>query len=499
MKRMLGCAAAASTVSDPQRSTCEFGEIEGKTDMVDPKVFRAYDIRAIVPELVDESSVYYGKVGQAGTYQAPLDLKGVEAIGKGLAVLFGSNLVAIGHDARLSSPDWAKALATGLMAQGVDVLDLGLTTTDMIYYMSGKHNIPAVEITASHCTKELNGMKIVREGAHVVGQGSGMEELRDIVLAGRFPAPSRHGTLTTRNILTEYVDHLMQFVNVEEIASFHIIGDAGNGVGGIVAQAIAERIPSIRLDAMYFEPDGRFPNHEANPFEVENIRELIARVPRDGADFGVAWDGDADRVYFLDETGAFVPGDFITTLVARAFLEQYPGAAIVYDIRSSWAVRDWVVRLGGRPIVERVGHSYIKQTMRRENAVFGGEVSGHYYFRDHFYADNGFIPWLKVMTMLSRQHVTLSALVASLGPYYLSGEINSTVQDVGAVIKRLAERYSDGEISYLDGITVSYPDWHFNVRPSANDPVVRLNLEARSREMMEQKRDEVLALIRQDA
>ncbi|MGC8668687.1 MAG: phosphomannomutase/phosphoglucomutase [Chthonomonadales bacterium] len=467
--------------------------------MVDPKVFRAYDIRAIVPELVDETSVYYGKVGQAGAYQAPLDLEGVETIGRGLAVFFGKDTVAIGHDARLSSPDWARALASGLMAQGVDVVDLGLTTTDMIYYMSGKHDVPAVEITASHCTKELNGMKIVRAGAHVVGQGSGMEDLRTIVTEARFPAPSRRGTLTHRNILHEYVDHLMQFVDAKELASFHIIGDAGNGVGGIVAQAVAERLPAIRLEAMYFEPDGHFPNHEANPFEVKNIRELIARVPRDGADFGVAWDGDADRVYFLDETGAFIPGDFITTLVARAFLEEHPGAAIVYDIRSSWAVRDWVTRLGGRPIVERVGHSYIKQTMRRENAIFGGEVSGHYYFRDHFYADNGFIPWLKVMTMLSRQGVSLSTLVGSLGPYYLSGEINSTVPDVQAVIRRIAQRYADAEISYLDGITVTYPDWHFNVRPSANDPVVRLNLEARSREMMEQKRDEVLALIRQGA
>lgn len=467
--------------------------------MVDPKVFRAYDIRAIVPDLVDETSVYYGKVGEAGTYQAPLDLEGVEAIGRGLAVLFASSTVAIGHDARLSSPEWAKALASGFMMQGVDVVDLGLTTTDMIYYMSGKHNVPAVQITASHCTKELNGMKIVRAGAHVVGQGSGMEDLRDIVLGSRFPAASRRGSRTTRRILDEYVDHLMQFVNPQEIGSFRIIGDAGNGVGGIVASAVAERIPNIRLEAMYFEPDGRFPNHEANPFEVENIRELIARVPAEGADFGVAWDGDADRVYFLDETGGFIPGDFITTLVARAFLEEHPGAAIVYDIRSSWAVRDWVTRLGGRPIVERVGHSYIKQTMRRENAIFGGEVSGHYYFRDHFYADNGFIPWLKVMTMLSRQKVSMSELVASLGPYYLSGEINSTVPDVQAVIQRIAARYADAEISYLDGITVTYPDWHFNVRPSANDPVVRLNLEAKSREMMEQKRDEVLALIRHDA
>lgn len=466
--------------------------------MVDPRVFRAYDIRAIVPDLVDEESVYYGKVGAADAYQAPLEPDGVEQIGRGLAKLFGAETVAIGKDTRLSSPIWGEALAAGLLSQGVNVIDLGMTTTDMTYYVSGKWNLPAVQITASHCTKELNGMKIVRAGANVVGQGAGMEELRDIVLAGNFRPAARKGTRTAKNVLPEYIHHLMQFVDVDSIRPFQIVADAGNGVGGIVCEALLEQIPQIALTPMYFEPDGRFPNHEANPFELENIQELIARVPKEGADFGVAWDGDADRVYFLDETGRFIAGDFVTTLVARYFLAKYPGAAIVYDIRSSWAVRDWVTRLGGKPIVERVGHSYIKQTMRRENAVFGGEVSGHYYFRDHYYADNGYIPLIAIMQMLSADDSTMSALVASLGEYYLSGEINSAVPDTQAVIRRLAERYKNApEISYLDGITVVYPDWHFNVRPSANDPVVRLNLEAKSQRMMEEKRDEVLQIIRE--
>jgi phosphomannomutase len=464
--------------------------------MVDPKVFRTYDIRAIVPELVDEESVYFGKVGDADAFQAPLEPSGVREIGKGLAQLFGEKLVAIGRDTRLSSPAWADALAEGLMSQGVDVLDIGLTTTDMVYYISGKRNIPGVQITASHCTKELNGMKMVRAGAHVIGKDAGMEELRDVVVKGAFTDAARPGTRATENILDAYIDHLMQFVDVSKIKPFKIIADAGNGVGGVVAEALLARFPQISLTPMYFEPDGRFPNHEANPFEVENIHELIERVPAEGADFGVAWDGDADRVYFLDETGWFIPGDFVTTLVARYFLEREPGAAIVYDIRSSWAVRDWVIRLGGRPITERVGHSYIKRTMRRENAIFGGEVSGHYYFRDHYYADNGYIPLLAILQMLSSSGVSLKQLVAGLGDYYLSGEINSTVADTKLVIERLAQRYSDAEISYLDGITIFYPDWHFNVRPSANDPVVRLNLEAKSQEMMEEKRDEVLAIIR---
>jgi phosphomannomutase len=466
--------------------------------MVDPKVFRAYDIRAIVPDLVDEESVYYGKVGAADAYQAPLEPDGVREIGQGLAKLFGADTVAIGRDSRLSSPAWAEALGEGLRTMGVNVIDLGLTTTDMVYYASGKWNVPAVQITASHCTKELNGMKMVRAGAHVIGQGAGMEELRDIVLAGNFTPAAKSGTRTRREVLGEYIDHLMRFVDMKSIRPFKLIGDAGNGVGGVVGAALIERIPQVSLEPMFFEPDGRFPNHEANPFELENIHELIERVPKGGYDFGVAWDGDADRVFFLDESAKFVAGDFVTTLVARYFLEKSPGAAIVYDIRASWAVRDWVTRLGGKPIAERVGHSYIKRTMRRENAVFGGEVSGHYYFRDHFYADNGFIPLIAMLQMLSTGGgMGMSQLVASLGDYYLSGEINSTVPDTKAVIARLAEKYKDAdEINYLDGITVVYPDWHFNVRPSANDPVVRLNLEAKSQTVMEARRDEVLAIIR---
>jgi len=465
--------------------------------VVDPKVFRAYDIRAIVPDLVDESSEYYGKVGAADAYQAPLEPSGVEQIGRGLAKLFGAPKVAIGRDARLSGPAWVDALATGLQSQGVDVVDLGLTTTDMVYFVSGKWDMPAVQVTASHCTRELNGMKMVRAGAHVIGQGSGMEELRDIVVAGGFRDAERPGHREQRDILSDYIDHLMAFVDPAALRPMRLLGDAGNGVGGIVARALVERLPSITLDEMYFEPDGRFPNHDANPFETENIAELIARVPAEGYDLGVAWDGDADRVYFLEERGGFIPGDFITTLVARYFLEKHPGAAIVYDLRSSWAVRDWVTRLGGRPIMERVGHSYIKRTMRRENAVFGGEVSGHYYFRDHYYADNGYIPFLAVLQLLAAGSGKMTELVGSLGDYYLSGEINSKVPDVSAVLARIEARYKDATITKLDGISVDYPDWHFNVRPSANDPVVRLNLEARSQAAMEARRDEVLALIRQ--
>ena len=464
--------------------------------MVDARVFRSYDIRALVPDLVDSESAYYGKLDDPKAFNAPMECSGVEEIGRGLAELFGAPVVALGRDSRLSGPEWLESLAAGINAQGVDVLDLGLTTTDMIYYISGSRSIPAVQITASHCTKELNGMKMVRGGARIVGMGSGMEELREIVRSQSYSAPDHKGVRRAEDILPEYIRHLLKFVDNSSLRALTAIGDAGNGVGGIVAERLAEQLPGFTLEPMFFDPDGRFPNHEANPFEIENIRELIARVPAEGADFGVAWDGDADRVYFVDEKGGYIAGDFITALVARYFLERNPGDAIVYDVRSSWAVKHWIEKLGGRPVPERVGHSYIKQTMRRENAVFGGEVSGHYYFRDHYYADNGFIPLLAILTMLSESGGNMSDLIASLGSYYVSGEINSTVPDTQAALRRIESRYEDGRLDYTDGISVDYPAWHFNVRPSANDPVLRLNLEAISQEMMEQKRDEVLGLIR---
>lgn len=464
---------------------------------VNPKVFRTYDIRALVPDLVDESSVYFGKVDDPDSFQAPLLPEGVEEIGRGLGDFLGAETVAVGYDARLSSPEWAAALARGLNKQGVNVIDIGLATTDMVYFASGSLNVPAVEITASHCTKELNGMKIVRAGAHVIGKGSGMEELRDLVVSGNFKEVATPGTVEKRDVMQANIAHLLSFIATDKIKSFKILADAGNGVGGLPAHEIFAALPQLDVTELYFEPDGRFPNHEANPFEVENIEEMIHRIPAEGFDFGVAWDGDADRCFFLDETGKPVPGDFVTTLVARYFLKKYPGAGIVYDLRASWAVRDWVTKLGGRPISERVGHSFIKRTMRADDAVFGGEVSGHYYFRDHFYADNGYIPLLAILQMLSEEGVKMSELVASLGEYHISGEINSVVADPPAALERIKAKYADAKIDLRDGVTVEYPDWHFNVRPSANDPVVRLNLEAKSNAQMEEKRDEVLALITQ--
>jgi len=463
---------------------------------VDPKVFRTYDIRALVPELVDETSIYFGKMDDPDSFQVPLLPEGVELIGRGLADFFGAETIVIGFDARLSSPGWAASLAKGITQQGVNVLDIGISTTDMMYYASGKLNLPAVEITASHSPKELNGMKLVREGASVVGKGSGMEELSDLVVSQKFKQSDKTGTVTKQDLLPEYVEHLIKFVDIDKIKPFKILADAGNGVGGLPAKGLFAKLPQLSVTELYFDPNGNFPNHPANPFERENIAEMIRRIPAENFDFGVAWDGDADRCIFLDEKGEPVPGDFVTALVARHFLKLNPGAAIVYDLRASWAVRDTVLNLGGKPISERVGHSYIKRTMRAENAVFGGEVSGHYYFREHYYADNGDIPLLSMLQILSEADMTMTQLVASLGEYHISGEINSSVADTNVVLERIREKYSDAHIDERDGVTVEYPDWHFNVRPSANDPVIRLNLEAKSDAQMQAKRDEVLALIR---
>jgi phosphomannomutase len=466
--------------------------------MVSPRAFRDYDIRGIVPELVDERSIYYGKLDDPNAYQAPIATEDVYKIGQGLAEFFGAEKIIVGHDARLSASDWTQSLTDGITTQGVGVIQIGMTSTDMVYYAAGAHKLPAVEITASHLTWELNGMKMVGPSVSVVCKGEGMEELRDIVLADNFKPAAAKGTVEQKDITGEYTDHVCRFADLAKLKPVKIVADAGNGVGGVVADRIAARFPQIELDRLYFEPDGNFPNHDANPSLLENYKLLMERIPESGADFGIAWDGDADRVAFFDECGHFVPGDFATAIMARHFLQEHPGEAIINDVRSSWVVRDWVKKLGGTLWTQRVGHSFMKHIMREKNAIFGGEVSGHYYFRDNFYADSGMIAWMVLMMMLSNQDVKMSKLVSDLGPYFVSGEINSDVPSVERAIERIARRYADANnISRLDGISIEYDDWHFNVRPSANDPVLRLNLEALDRAKMEQKTDEVLGVIRQ--
>ena len=446
--------------------------------MLDPKVFKAYDVR--------------------GLYQAELDEEGAYAIGRAYVEHFEPKRIAVGHDMRLSSPAMAAATIRGAVDAGAEVSNLGLVGTEMLYLAVGHLDLDGgIEVTASHNPKEYTGMKIVRGGALPVGGESGLLEIRDRALQS-FGDPSGAGNVAEVDIWPAYVDRVLSFVDVNAISRLKVVIDAANGMAGVMLPPVLERLPQVETVRYYFEPDGSFPNHEPNPLLPENRAFIVERTTADAADFGVAFDGDADRCFFVDDTGEFVPGDFVTALLAESILEKEPGGKIIYDVRASWAVPDTIERAGGTPLINRVGHAYIKHRMREEGAVFGGEVSGHYYFRDFYQADSGVIPFLLMLELVSRKGQKLSEI---LGPfrerYFITGELNTPVPDVGMKLEELERRFAaEGEISHLDGISVNADDWHFNVRPSNTEPLLRLNLEARSEELMERKRDEVLEVIR---
>jgi len=447
--------------------------------MLDPKVFKAYDVRGIYPDEIDE--------------------EGAEAVGRAYVEQFEPRRIAVGRDMRLSSPPVEAAAIRGAAAAGADVLDLGLIGTEMLYFAVGSLGLDGgIVVTASHNPKEYTGMKIVRRGALPVGGDSGLLEVRDRALSGadtsRAPTPGHvHGY----DVWPAYVERVMSLVDVSAIRPLRVVIDAANGMAGVMLPPVLDRLP-IEAVRCFFEPDGSFPNHAPNPLLPEN-REFIVRTTREErANLGVAFDGDADRCFFVDDAGEFVPGDFVTALFAEAVLEKEPGAKIIYDVRASWAVPETIERAGGVPLINRVGHAFIKERMRKEGAAFGGEVSGHYYFRDFSQADSGVVPFLLMLELVSRRGRPLSEILAPLrARYFLSGEINTPVADVALKLQELKERYaSEGRVSHLDGISVDAEDWHFNVRPSNTEPLLRLNLEALSQELMERKRDEVLELIR---
>jgi phosphomannomutase len=402
---------------------------------------------------------------------------------------------------RLSSPSIADAFIDGARSQGADVVDYGLMGTDMMYFAVARDGHDGgAQITASHNPKEYNGIKMVRREAFPLSGDAGIGDIRDMIAGNRLPAlAASQGALTQREVLDEYVEHVMSFIDPSIVKPFSVVLDAGNGIAGMVAPKLFERLP-CKVDALCFEVDGTFPNHEANPLIEENRRDIVERVVATKADIGIAWDGDADRVFFIDGTGEFIAGDFVTALLAEAFLLKHPGAKVVYDVRASYAVKDMVAKYGGTALMNRVGHAFFKRRMREEGAIFGGEVTGHYYFRDNFYADNGFIPALLILELMSRKGQTLRELLAPLREkYFISGEINTRVKDMSLVQKKLDElgaRYTDGKVYTLDGVSAEYSDWHFNVRGSNTEPMLRLNLEAVTPELMEKKRDEVLAVIR---
>ncbi len=448
---------------------------------INPGIFKAYDIRGLYPGEIRE------------------DL--VREIARAFVAYLGARRIAVGRDMRLSSPALAVAFIDGARAQGADVVDYGLIGTDMLYYAVARDDHDGgAEITASHNPKAYNGVKLVGRQAFPLSGDKGISDIRDMVLGGTTPAPAgRRGTLATEEVFDDYIRHVLSFIDPAAITPSHAVLDAGSGIAGLVAPRLFERLP-CRTTRLCFEVDGTFPNHEANPLIEENRRDIVERVIAERADIGIAWDGDADRCFFIDGSGEFVAGDFITALLAGAFLLKHPGAKIVYDVRASYAVKDTVARHGGVALMNRVGHAFFKTRMREERAIFGGEVTGHYYFRDNFCADNGFIPALLILELMATKQQTLRDLLAPLRErYFISGEINTTVPAMSAVARKidgLAARYADGHVYRMDGVSVEYPDWHFNVRPSNTEPLLRLNLEGTTAGIMKARRDEVLAFIR---
>jgi phosphomannomutase len=386
----------------------------------------------------------------------------------------------------------------GAAGAGADVLDLGLVGTEMVYFAVGELRLDGgIAVTASHNPKEYTGMKIVRAGALPVGGDSGLLDVRDRALGERVPQSHRAGHVEDHDIWPAYLERVLSFVDVSAIRPLRVVIDAANGMAGAMLPPVLERLP-VDARTHYFEPDGTFPNHEPNPLLPENREFIVSKTLEDAADLGVAFDGDADRCFFVDDTGEFVPGDFVTALLAEAVLEREPGAKIIYDVRASWAVPDTIERAGGVPLVNRVGHAFIKHRMREEGAAFGGEVSGHYYFRDFSQADSGVVPFLLVLELISKRGAKLSEILRPFRErYFLTGELNTPVADVDSKLVELQDRFGgEGTVSHLDGVSVDFDDWHFNVRPSNTEPLLRLNLEARSQELMERKRDEVLDVIR---
>jgi phosphomannomutase len=436
-------------------------------------IFKAYDVRGIYPAEFDEDGAF--------------------RIGRAFAGWQGGDRILLGRDCRLSSPALAGAFTEGVTGQGTDVVDLGLATTDMLYFASGRLDLGGAMFTASHNPPQYNGVKLCRPGARPVGEESG---LREILAAANRDAPPGPGggTVEERSMVEEYLEHLRTFVDVSHLSDLTVAADAANAMAGLVVPPLFERLPA-KLVPLYMELDGTFPNHPADPIQPENQKDLKRAVLEHGADVGLAFDGDADRVFFVDEHAEGVGGSLITALVAKAMLEREPGATILHNLICSWVVPEVIREYGGTPVRTRVGHSFIKQVMAETGALFGGEHSGHYYFRDHYNADSGLVASMVVIDQMSKAGTPLSELLAPFRRYHASGEINTVVADKPAVIERLAAAHADGRQDRLDGLTVEYEDWWFNVRASNTEPLLRLNVEARTPELLEAKTAELLSLI----
>lgn len=463
--------------------TVEGGRFERKTNeekcrlQINPGIFKAYDIRGTYPDQLSDQSAYL--------------------IGKALAGLLQVGSIAVGRDMRVSSDALFTALARGLTESGVDVIDLGRCSTDGLYFAVGKFDYPAgVMITASHNPKEYNGFKICRAKAEPLSFDDGLRPMRDAINAGALPqGGSRTGSISRRDIAADYAAHCLSFITIGDIRRYKIVIDAGNGMAGTTLPPVLAQLP-ISVTPLYFEPDGTFPNHPASPIEPENLIDLQRAIAETGADFGVAFDGDADRMFLVDGNGKPLGGDIVTALVARSLLQRHPGDTVLYNLICSRAVPQLISRMGGSPLRTRVGHALIKPLMKERQAIFGGEHSGHFYFRDFWFADSGMIAFLVCLELISQENRPLHELVAQIDPYVRSGEINSRVVSIPDKLSQIRSTYADAEIDTLDGLTVSYPDWWFNLRGSNTEPLLRLNVEADSQTLLDQKVKQLLEQIR---
>jgi phosphomannomutase len=460
--------------------------MQGMALALDPGIFKAYDVRGIYGEQFDG------------------DL--AEQIGRAFARVLGSLsgkpaeslVIGLGRDMRLTAPELAARYRDGILAEGANVVDAGQVGTEMLYWLVGSRGLDGgLMCTASHNPKAYTGAKLVREGALALSGDTGIQDMRREIEAGLPEPTASRGTAQEVDIYAEFQEAALGFIDPGAIRPLKVVLDGGNGMAGPMVGPLLERLP-LDLIETYWTPDGNFPDHEPNPLLPENRTFIIEKVRQSGADLGIAWDGDADRCFFIDEHGEFVDGDFLTALLAKALLAKQPSETVLYDVRASWAVPDTVRAAGGTPEINRVGHAFFKTRMKQEGSLFGGEVSGHYYFRDFYCADSGTLPALLILELLSKSRQTMSQLLAPLRErYFISGEINSEVADQQAKMQEIAERYSDAKQAHLDGISIDYEDWHFNVRPSNTEPLLRLCLESLvSRQDMGRRRDEVLELIR---
>lgn len=447
---------------------------------MDSKIFKAYDVRGVVPDQFDEEAA--------------------ERIGRAYAAVVKPKRVVVGRDVRTHSPALAAALTKGLMSAGVDVVDIGVISTDMLYFaVATGGDDGGLMISASHNPREYNGIKMVRAGARAISSDTGLFAIRDVAL-GELPLPAATpGTVTSREIVVDYLNHVASLVNRTALKPLRVLANGNFGMAGtFVQQLVSEQYLPLQLTVINGEPDGTFPKGRPDPLIPENREEMVAALKAGSYDFGVAWDADADRCFFFTGTGEFIEGYYITALLARALLEKFPQQKIICDPRTFWAVRDITAAAGGTFLLNKCGHSFIKDRMRAEDALFAGENSAHYYFRDNFYVDNGLIPFLLIAELVSTSGKSLAELVAPLQEkYVVSGEINSTVSDSASVLARVRAAFPAGEADEIDGLSLSFPQWRFNLRSSNTEPLLRLNVEATNRAIMEKQRDAVLALIRQ--